>query len=167
MSPRSSPPPPGRFAIDAPRGRRQPFCRQCEHPAGILFLLPVHCIRGYRQRLPAPLRGWEEAAERPGGGGDPAREVFSDMSRQGRGEPSSPPPSPASPSPTGAIRHRRTAREEATFLRQCENTQAGSLSCSPCTPPRLNRPSLLAPDDGGGQPQKRSPRWWFGGAKLV
>ena len=34
----------------------------------ILFF-PVHRIRGYRQTLPAPLRGREEAAERPGGGG--------------------------------------------------------------------------------------------------
>ena len=33
----ASPSPTGRFAIDAPRGRRQPFCRQCEHPAEILF----------------------------------------------------------------------------------------------------------------------------------
>ena len=35
----------------------------------IQFLLPVHRIRGYRQTLPAPLRGREEALEAPGGGG--------------------------------------------------------------------------------------------------
>jgi|GEM_PF-3464160 len=67
----------------------------------IRFMLPVHGYPDYRHALPAPLRGREEAAERPGGGGDPAREVFSDTSRQGRGEPSPPPPSPSAPPPRG------------------------------------------------------------------
>jgi len=36
---------------------RGPLCRQCEHPAEILFLLPVHGIRVNRHALPAPSGG--------------------------------------------------------------------------------------------------------------
>ena len=69
---------------------------------------------------PPPRRGREEAAERPGGGGDrlqPWKTVFSDTSRQERGESSPPPPSPSAPPPGGVIPHRYTAREEISLPR--------------------------------------------------
>ena len=76
--------------------------RQREHPAKDPFHAPSARLSGLSPRTARPLEGGRpEAAERPGGGGDPAREVFSDTSRQGRGEPSPPPPSPSAPPPRG------------------------------------------------------------------
>jgi len=101
--PRQPLPPGGRFSIDTVPGERSSLCCQCEdshrNPVSPRARYP-----DYRQRLPAPLRGREEAAERPGGGGDrlqPWKTVFSDTSRQERGESSPPPPSPSAPPPRG------------------------------------------------------------------
>ena len=108
--PRQPLPTGGRFPIDTLPGSASP------HPVpGDRFtedpLSPRARYPDYRQRLPAPLRGREEAAERPGGGGDrlqPWKTVPGDTSRQWKGRSA---PSPSAPPHGGAIPHRYTARE--------------------------------------------------------
>ncbi len=78
---------------------RSSLCRQCEHSHRNPAPAPRTRYPGQSPNTcPPPLRGREEATERPGGGGDPAREVFSATSRQGKGRSA---PSPSAPPPRG------------------------------------------------------------------
>ncbi|MGB4196687.1 MAG: hypothetical protein WBJ51_05245, partial [Methanoculleus sp.] len=80
--------------------------------------LPVQRIRGYRHALPAPLRGREEAAVAAGRWGWSANTVQPETQATGDGAFR---PLPVSPSPTGAISRRHTARNRQPFCRQREH----------------------------------------------
>ncbi len=93
------------------RGRMSRSAVRCDHPHRDPLPLPRARYPDYRHRLPAPLRGREEAAERPGGGGVSRGKNCVTARRRDRGGGSRLRlPLPVSPSPTGAIPHRYSAR---------------------------------------------------------
>ena len=123
---------------------------------------PCTAIRTIAMHCPPPLRGREEAAERPGGGGDPRKPFNQRCGRQERGfqrERFSVPcrdrgggcstPLPVSPSPTGVIPHLYGATGEV--LSAVMNTLPKSFSCSPCTVSGSIAKHLPAPSGGGGR----------------
>jgi len=135
---------------------------------GIPSLLPMHGIRCYRHSLPAPLRGREEAAERPGGGGDPAREVFSDTmkqgqchhprkpfpvtrKRQGKGRSA---PSPSAPPPAGRYPIDTVPWERSSLCRQRDRPHRNPFP-APRHGIRCYRHSLPAPLRGREEAAER------------
>ena len=119
---------------------RQPLCRQREHPNRDPAPLPRALYPGYRQSLPAPCEGggrrrgtrrvvgvfqqkkFSVTRERPGGGGVSAKGVFSDMMKQGRGDPRTPFPvarrdrGGGCSTPLPGEPHRYTARESVATV---------------------------------------------------
>ncbi len=93
-----------------------------------------------------------------------------DVGDRGRGVP----PPPRQPHPHGAIPHRHSAREEATFLPSTQTLSPRYCLPPPCAAIRGYRHTLARPrDDGSGQPQKtfaaavifryQTMSSWFGG----
>jgi len=110
-----SPSPTGRYPMDtvsgdlavSSRSHLTPPQRSCLHsPCTLSGPIAIHC--------PPPCRGRAEAAERPGGGGVPAKTV--QRLRQETGEGDVPPP-PCQPHPRGVISHRCTAGDLAVSSR--------------------------------------------------
>jgi len=99
-----SPTPTGRFSIDTVPREEVVSPRPHLTLPEDLVSVPEHCIRCYRQLLPAPSGG---GGRRPRSGrevGVGRRILFNQICRrQGRGEPSPPPPSPSAPPPRGDI----------------------------------------------------------------
>ena len=85
--------------IDTPPGGRQPLCRLCEQTHRNPVSSPLcTAIRSIAMHCPPPRGGGRRPRERPGGGGDPAREVFGDTGDRGGGCST---PLPVSPTPVG------------------------------------------------------------------
>ena len=93
------PPPYPASPIDTPPGGRQPLCRLCEQTHRNPVSSPLcTAIRSIAMHCPPPRGGGRRPRERPGGGGDPAREVFGDTGDRGGGCST---PLPVSPTPVG------------------------------------------------------------------
>ncbi len=109
---------------------RQSLCRQRDRHHRNPVSAPRALYPDYRQSLPAPWRGREEARNAPGGGGSRGREVFSDAQATGAVSPSTKTvhqetqrqgrgmfhPPPRQPHPQGVIPHRYSARESVTTV---------------------------------------------------
>ncbi len=144
-----SPSPDWRYPIDTVPWERSSLCRQRDRPHRDPVPAPHARYPGYHHSLPAPWRGREEAAERPGGGG-----VSSDTSRQGKGRSA---PSPSAPPPRGRYPIDTVPLERSSLCRQREHPHRNPFP-APRTVSGLS--SLTArPLEGAGGGRGAAGRW--------